>query len=147
MFRATIAGNLTRDAKFGGTSKDDAWLFATVAVTSKVKSTDGSDKLVDGLTTFIEVKAFNGLARNAGPRLLKGMRVNVTGEMREEEKTYNGTTKRVLVILAKDISASLLFPVKDGSASHADRDIEAEMTAEAAALPATSRFLDDDDEE
>lgn len=147
MFRATIAGNLTRDAIFGESENGNHWLFATVAVTAKVRPADGSEKLVDGITSYIEVKAFKGLAKNAGPRMLKGMRVNITGDMSEEEKTYNGETKRVLVMIAKDIAGSFLFPPKDPNAPrNSDTDIAAKMNAEAAAVPATSRFEDDEDE-
>lgn len=146
MFRATIIGNLTADAKSGVSDNGNHWLFATVAFTARIKLADGS--FGDSpITTYVDIKAFNGLAKNGGPQLKKGMRVTVTGSVQEEDKTFKGETVRRLVITADDIAGSMLFAPKGSTPRQDDTDIEAEMNKAAAAVGTSTRFEDDDADE
>lgn len=86
-----IVGNLTADPELRFTASGKAIASLRVAVSERVKDTDGTWK--DGEATFWKVKVWDRLAENVGDSLAKGQRVVIMGrvasntwETREGEK-------------------------------------------------------------
>ena len=104
-----IEGNLTRDPN-GGYGKDTgkAYTHLDIAVTDRVKSTDG--EWADGPATYYRVTVFGKTAENALNSLTKGNTVIATGELTVRSYTRtDGTPGITNEIIADHLGAALTY--------------------------------------
>lgn len=95
--KALLIGNLTRDAEmYNGASPI---LSFTIAVSERYRAKNGENKEV---TDFITVKMFGGNALELHPKLLKGVKVFVSGSNKVEAKTDKDGAKKVWAFIKAD---------------------------------------------
>ena len=99
MNQVSLIGNIGNAPKLGTTTNDVAWGCISVAINESWKDANGEKQ---ERTSWIDVKAFNGLARSL-TNLKKGAKVAVSGKLREEEYEKDGVTHRKHVIIASEI--------------------------------------------
>jgi single-strand DNA-binding protein len=103
----TITGNLTADPELRFTGTGTAVAAFTVAASRRVlDQTSGQWK--DGDTLFLRCSAWRDLADHAAETLEKGMRVIVTGRLKQRDyEASDGTKRTVYELDADDIGPSL----------------------------------------
>ncbi len=79
----TIAGNAVEDPVRRLTSTGDPFVHFRLASTPRRRTASG--EYVDGDTSFVDVHAFRGLARNAAASIAKGQPLVVHGRLRVRE--------------------------------------------------------------
>lgn len=105
----TIVGNLTDDPELRFTTGGVAMARFTIASTPRTfDKTTG--QWTDGTALFLRATAWRELANNIAESLTKGMRVVVTGTLRQHNwKTDQGENRSMLGIDVEDIGPSLKF--------------------------------------
>ena len=105
----TVVGNLTADPELGFTQSGSAWCRFTVASTPRrFDKTVGS--YVDGDTLFMRCTAWRDLAEHVTESLAKGMRVVVTGRLRQSNwETPEGEKRTSIDLEADDVGPSLMW--------------------------------------
>lgn len=108
----TVIGNLARDPELRYTPQ--GLPVVTLSVADTPRNLDkASGQWVDGVTDWVKVVAWRGLAENVGRSLKKGDRIIVIGHYETEKYTDKNTneekTSRKLV--ADEVSPSLLYAV------------------------------------
>jgi single-strand DNA-binding protein len=103
----TITGNLTADPELRFTAAGIPVAAFTVAASRRVYD-QASGQWKDGDTLFLRCSAWRDLAEHAGETLQKGMRVIVTGRLRQREyEAADGTKRTVYELDADDFGPSL----------------------------------------
>lgn len=109
----TVDGNLTRDPELRFTNAGVA--VASLTVASSTRTYDqATGQWQDGDTLFMNCSAWRNLAEHAAESLQRGMRVIVTGRLRQRSyETKEGEKRTVYEVDADDIGASLKFATAD----------------------------------
>ena len=103
----TITGNLTADPELRFTGTGTPVAAFTVAASRRVYD-QASGQWKDGGTLFLRCSAWRDLAEHAAETLEKGMRVIVTGRLRQRDyEASDGTRRTVCELDADDIGPSL----------------------------------------
>jgi single-strand DNA-binding protein len=103
----TITGNLTRDPELRYTPTGTAVAAFTVAASRRVYD-QASGGWKDGDTLFLRCSAWRELAEHVTESLQKGMRVIVTGRLRQRDyETDAGEKRTVYEVDADDAGPSL----------------------------------------
>jgi single-strand DNA-binding protein len=103
----TITGNLTADPELRFTGTGIAVAAFTVAASRRVYDQE-SGQWQDGDTLFLRCSAWRDLAEHAAETLEKGMRVIVTGRLRQRSyETSEGGKRTVYEVDADDAGPSL----------------------------------------
>jgi single-strand DNA-binding protein len=103
----TITGNLTADPELRFTGTGTAVAAFTVAASRRVYD-QASGQWKDGDTLFLRCSAWRDLADHAAETLEKGMRVIVTGRLRQRSyETTDGDKRTVYELDADDVGPSL----------------------------------------
>lgn len=103
----TVAGNLTADPDLRYTQTGVAVAAFTVAASRRTYDSD-SGQWKDGDTLFLRCSAWRELAEHTAESLRKGMRVVVTGRLRQREyETTEGDKRTVYEVDADDVGPSL----------------------------------------
>lgn len=108
----TVIGNLARDPELRYTPQGLAVVTLSVADTPR-NFDKASGQWVDGVTDWVKVVAWRGLAENIGRSLKKGHRVVVIGHYETEKYTDKNTNeeKTTRKLVADEVSPSLLYAV------------------------------------
>ena len=103
----TITGNLTGDPELRFTGTGTAVTAFTVAASRRIYDSD-SGQWKDGDTLFLRCSAWRELADHAAESLIKGMRVIVTGRLKQRTyETPDGEKRTVYEVDADDVGPSL----------------------------------------
>ena len=103
----TITGNLTADPELRFTATGTPVAAFTVAASRRVYDT-ASGQWQDGDTLFLRCSAWRDLADHAAETLSKGMRVIVTGRLKQREyETGTGDKRTVYEVDVDDVGPSL----------------------------------------
>jgi single-strand DNA-binding protein len=103
----TITGNLTADPELRFTAAGIAVAAFTVAASRRVKDPE-TGQWQDGDTLFLRCSAWRDLADHAAESLTKGMRVIVTGRLKQRQyETPDGDKRTVYEIDVDDLGPSL----------------------------------------
>jgi len=131
----TVAGNLTADPDLRYTQTGIAVAAFTVAASRRTYGQD-SGQWKDGETLFLRCSVWRELAEHAAESLRKGMRVVVTGRLRQREyETTEGDKRTVYEVDADDVGPSLRWATAKVAKATRDR---APHPAGAAADPWTA---------
>ncbi|MCX5130852.1 single-stranded DNA-binding protein [Streptomyces sp. NBC_00340] len=105
----TIVGNLAADPELRFTTSGAA--IAKFSVASTPRSYDKTtNQWQDGTAMFLRCTAWRDLATHVAESLTKGMRVVVTGRLRQHNwKTDQGENRSMLTLEVDDIGPSLRF--------------------------------------
>lgn len=104
-----VVGNLTTDPELRFTSTGAAVANFTVASTSRVFDKD-SGQWRDGDTLFLRCTVWQQLAQNVADSLTKGVRVIVTGKLRQHSfETREGEKRTSVELQADEIAVSLRY--------------------------------------
>lgn len=106
----TVVGNLSRDPELKFTPSGKA--VVTISVADTPRSIDrASGQWVDGVTDWVKVVAWEGLAENIGASLKKGDQVIVIGRYSAEKYTdkTSGEEKTSRKLVAEHVGPSLQF--------------------------------------
>ncbi|MFD8545783.1 single-stranded DNA-binding protein [Streptomyces sp. NPDC059649] len=105
----TIVGNLASDPELRFTNTGDA--IARFSVASTPRSYDkATGQWRDGTAMFLRCTAWRDLANHVAESLTKGMRVVVTGRLRQHNwQTDQGENRSMLALEVDDIGPSLRF--------------------------------------
>ena len=103
----TITGNLTADPELRFTATGTAVAAFTVAASRRVYD-QATGQWQDGDTLFLRCSAWRELADHAAESLTKGMRVIVTGRLKQRQyETPEGDKRTVYEVDADDVGPSL----------------------------------------
>ena len=103
----TVTGNLTGDPELRFTATGTAVVAFTVAASRRVYD-QATGKWQDGDTLFLRCSAWRELADHAAESLTKGMRVIVTGRLKQRSyETTEGDKRTVYEVDADDVGPSL----------------------------------------
>ena len=103
----SITGNLTGDPELKFTSQGTAVTTFTVASTEKVFNKT-SGKHEDGDTLFLRVNCWRHLAEHVAESAQRGMRVMVTGTLKQRSyETKEGEKRTSYEVQAEDVGMSL----------------------------------------
>jgi single-strand DNA-binding protein len=103
----TITGNLTGDPEVRFTAPGTAVAAFTVAASRRIYD-QATGQWQDGDTLFLRCSAWRDLAEHAAETLTKGMRVIVTGRLKQRSyETTEGEKRTVYEIDADDVGPSL----------------------------------------
>ena len=103
----TITGNLTRDPELRYTPTGQAVASFSVASTPRYMD-KATNEWKDGDTLFLNVSAWRQMAENCAESLTRGMRVVVTGRLKQRSyETKEGEKRTVYEVEADDIGPSL----------------------------------------
>jgi len=103
----TITGNLTADPELRFTGTGTAVAAFTVATSRRVYD-QASGQWQDGDTLFLRCSAWRDLADRAAESLTKGMRVIVTGRLKQRQyETPEGDKRTVYEVDVEDLGPSL----------------------------------------
>ncbi len=103
----TLAGNLTGDPDLRYTPAGVAVAAFTVAASRRVYDPDAG-QWKDGDTLFLRCSVWRQLAEHTAESLQKGMRVVVTGRLRQRDyETTEGDKRTVYEVDADDVGPSL----------------------------------------
>jgi single-strand DNA-binding protein len=103
----TITGNLTADPELRFTDTGIAVAAFTVAASRRVYD-QASGQWKDGDTLFLRCSAWRNLADHAAESLTKGVRVIVTGRLKQRSyETAEGDKRTVYEVDVEDIGPSL----------------------------------------
>ena len=132
-----ISGRLVKDCEVKSLDKYNLLTF-TIASNYAVKRSDGWGDDVN----FVDVKYFANAKSPINEWLLKGVKVVVTGEIRQERWEANGGKQaQKMVLIAKDV-----MPLqKSDSDGNAKSDAKQSRPADTKKASSTSAPLDDDD--
>ncbi len=97
----TIIGNLTADPELGFTRGGDAYARFVIASTPR-RYDRTSNGWTDGETIFLRCTAWRDLAEHAAESLTKGVRVIVTGRLRQNSWTTDDGQQRSSIDLDVD---------------------------------------------
>ncbi len=126
----TVAGNLTADPELRYTATGVPVAAFTVAASRRVYDSD-SGQWKDGDTLFLRCSAWRDLAEHAAESLTKGMRVVVTGRLRQREyETTEGDKRTVYEVDADDVGPSLRWATAKVAKTTRDRAPHPADTAE-----------------
>lgn len=115
----TIAGNAVEDPVRRTTSQGDPFVHFRLASTPRRRTASG--EYVDADTSFVDVHAFRGLARNAAASIAKGQPLVVHGRLRVREWSSGESRGTNVEIEAAHIGHDLRW----GSAVFTKASIEA----------------------
>jgi single-strand DNA-binding protein len=105
----TVAGNLTADPELRFTPSGHAVAAFTVAASRRVYDQQ-SGQWKDADTLFLRCSAWRNLAEHAAESLTRGMRVIVTGRLKQREyETAEGEKRTVYEIEVEDVGPSLRY--------------------------------------
>src|SRR4051812_42846561 len=105
----TIIGNLTGDPDLRFTGSGHAVVAFTVAASRRVFDQE-SGKWKDADTLFLRCSAWRTLAEHAAESLSRGMRVIVTGRLKQREyETAEGEKRTVFEVDVEEIGPSLRY--------------------------------------
>jgi single-strand DNA-binding protein len=117
----TIVGNLTADVDLRYTPTGVAVAAFTVAASRRVYDS-GTGQWKDGETLFLRCSAWRELAEHAAESLAKGMRVVVTGRLRQRSyETTEGEKRTVYEVDADDVGPSLRWATAKVAKATRDR--------------------------
>ncbi|MEY9988359.1 single-strand DNA-binding protein [Streptomyces sp. V4I8] len=105
----TVVGNLTADPELRHTNSGIPVAGFTIASTPRVFDRDRSE-FVDGEPLFLRCSLWRQASENAAQSLTRGMRVIVTGRLRQ--RTFNdkeGIRRTTVEIDAEEVAASLTY--------------------------------------
>ena len=104
-----VVGNLTTDPELRFTPTGAAVANFTVASTSRVFDKD-SGQWRDGDTLFLRCTVWQQMAQNVADSLSKGVRVIVTGKLRQQSyETREGEKRTSVELLVDEIAVSLRY--------------------------------------
>ena len=104
-----VVGNLTTDPEVRFTSTGAAVANFTVASTSRVFDKD-SGQWRDGDTLFLRCTVWQQMAQHVADSLTKGMRVIVTGKLRQQSyETREGEKRTSVELWVDEIAVSLRY--------------------------------------
>lgn len=116
----TVVGNLTADPDLRFTTNGHAVASFTVAASRRTYD-QASGQWKDADTLFLRCSAWRALADHAAESLTKGMRVLVTGRLKQREyETSDGQKRTVYEIDVDELGPSLRFAT--AKVSKATRD-------------------------
>lgn len=105
----TVVGNLTMDPEHRALPSGQVVANLTVAQNSRVYDR-ASNEWRDGAALFMRCVVWNEMADHVAASLSKGMRVIVTGRLRQRSyEDRNGVTQWITELMVDDIAASLRF--------------------------------------
>lgn len=105
----TVVGNLTADPEHRALPNGQVVANLTVAQNSRVYDR-ASNEWRDGAALFMRCVVWNEMADHVAASLSKGMRVIVTGRLRQRSyEDRNGVTQWITELMVDDIAASLRF--------------------------------------
>ena len=117
----TITGNLTGDPELRFTGTGAAVAAFTVAASRRVYD-QASGQWQDGDTLFLRCSAWRDLADHAAESLTKGMRVIVTGRLKQRSyETAEGDTRTVYEVDVEDLGPSLKWATAKIAKTSRDR--------------------------
>lgn len=103
----TIIGNMVADAELRFTPSGAAVSNFSVACTPRLYK---NGDWVDGETTFLRVAAWKELGENVAETLTKGMRVIVTGRLKQRSyETKDGEKRTIIEMEADEVGPSLKY--------------------------------------
>lgn len=115
----TITGNLVADPELRFTPKGAAVANFRVATTPRVYNRD-TQQFEDGDAVFLTCNAWRQMAENIAETLTKGMRVIVTGKLKQRSyQTKEGENRTVYEIDVHDVGPSLKYAT--ATVNRADR--------------------------
>ncbi len=103
----TISGRLTANPESKGDGNVSAF---SVAVNRSIRQDDGSWKED---VSFINCKAFNGIAKRVNDKLVKGDRVVVVGRLDQSRWEKEGQKRSAVEVIANQIESEGLFRKSD----------------------------------
>ncbi|MFJ4649674.1 single-stranded DNA-binding protein [Nocardia sp. NPDC088792] len=105
----TVIGNLTADPEHKLLPTGQTVANLTVAQNSRVYDR-ASNEWRDGAAVFMRCSVWGEMADHAAASLAKGMRVHVTGRLRQRSyEDRNGVTQWMTELMVDEISVSLRF--------------------------------------
>ena len=117
----TVTGNLTADPELKFTTQGTPVASFTVASTEKVFNKT-SGKHEDGDTLFLRVNCWRQLAEHVAESAQRGMRVMVTGTLKQRSyETKDGDKRTVFEIQAEDVGMSLQWATAKMAKATRDR--------------------------
>lgn len=119
----TMAGTLTADPELRHTDNGVAYMRFTVACNDR-RYDSNTDRYVDVDAVFLRCTAWRGLAEHIATSLSKGVRVMVSGTLRQRAfDDADGTTRTVVEVDATEVAASLKWAtVRVTKATRTDTD-------------------------
>jgi single-strand DNA-binding protein len=124
----TVAGNLVADPESRQTGEGKTVARVRLAISQR-KFNQQTKQWEDGESIFINAVAFDKIADNVVSTLTKGMRVLISGRLKQDSWTdkESGVVKTDKSIVIEDIGPSLLFEsfVKASAAPQAGADASA----------------------
>lgn len=107
----TVVGNLVADPELRFTPNGAAVANFSIASTPRQFNRD-TNQWEDGEPLFLTCNCWRGMAENAAESLSKGMRVIVTGNLKQRSyQAKDGTDRRVYEIDVQDVGPSLKYAV------------------------------------
>ncbi|WP_405492816.1 single-stranded DNA-binding protein [Nocardia sp. NBC_00511] len=105
----TVIGNLTADPDHRTLAGGQVVANLTVAQNSRIYDR-ASGEWRDGAALFMRCVVWNEMADNVAASLTKGMRVSVTGRLRQRSyEDRNGVTQWITELMVDEIAVSLKF--------------------------------------
>jgi single-strand DNA-binding protein len=139
----TVVGNLTADPELRHTNSGLPVTGFTIASTPRVFDRERNE-FIDGEPLFLRCSIWRQAAENASTSLSKGLRVIVTGRLKQ--RTFDdkeGVRRTVVEIDAEEIAVSLTYAkaavtktYRPGSAAPAPRSVTTDTGQTQAAAPA-----------
>ncbi len=103
----TVTGNVTTDPELKVTTNGASWARFTIASTPRSYDRN-SGQWIDGQALFLQCTAWRGLGNNIVDTLHKGMRVVVTGKLRQRHwESDQGEKRSAFSLDVEDIGPSL----------------------------------------
>ena len=132
----TIVGNAVEDPVRRTTNSGDPFVHFRLASTPRRRTASG--EYVDGDTSFVDVHAFRGLARNAAASIAKGQPLVVHGRLRVREWTSGESRGTNVEIEAAHIGHDLRW----GSAAFTKATPEIATRSESTSDAGSGAFAD-----
>lgn len=104
----TFTGNLTNDPELKFTGQGQALVNFTVAVNER-KLNKETNQWEDGDSTFFNCSAFRQLAENVADSLGRGMRVIVSGKIKQRSYEKDGQKFTVFQVEVDEVGPSLKY--------------------------------------
>ena len=108
--RATISGNLTRDAELRSTASGTPVLSFTVAVNDRRKNNQTGEW--EDVPNFIDCTMFGNYARSISQYMTKGAKVAVEGKLRWSQWERDGQKRSKVEVIAEHVE---LMSRRDGN--------------------------------
>lgn len=120
----TVVGNLTADPEYKLLPSGQTVANLTVAQNSRVYDR-ASNEWRDGAAVFMRCSVWGEMADHVAASLSKGMRVIVTGRLRQRSyEDRNGVTQWITELMVDDIAPSLRFTTVSGVFRNTERSSE-----------------------